>query len=222
MHSKRNNLTWLYLLIGGLISAIILVAGYILFLSLTEPQTMTASTAFVQTSADNGVTEIEPPIEVGDFTLTDQNGEELSLSDFQGKPVLMTWGFTHCPDICPLTLGEMRQIHEELGEQGDDVNFVFISVDGNRDTPAVLNTYFRVLNVPFVHGMTGDPDAVREIGSPLGVDFAYTEPDDSGFYTVNHTAGMFLLNEDGNWIRRYTYGIERSTLVADLRDVLDS
>ncbi|MCA9913483.1 MAG: SCO family protein [Anaerolineae bacterium] len=220
MKQNKNNLSWLYLLIAGLISAIGIVIGYILVLALTTPTEDSAEMAFVQTSANTGVTAIEPAVPVEDFTLTDQNGEEFGLSDLQGKPTLLSWGYTHCPDICPLTLREMRQIREDLGEEAEAVNFVFISVDGERDTPQVLNRYFGALDVAFVHGLTGDPATVREIGTPLGVDFAYTEPDENGFYNVNHTAGMFLLDADGNWIRRYTYGIDRRTLVNDLEDFL--
>jgi len=222
MKQKKNNLTWLYLLVAGLISAIAIVVGYILVLAFVTPASNPAELAFVQSSANDGITDIEPAIPVDDFTLTNQNGEEVSLSDFQDKPTLIAWGFTHCPDICPLTLREMRQIRLDLEEQADEVNFVFVSVDGQRDTPEVLNRYFGALDVTFVHGLTGDPEAVREIGSPLGVDFAYTQPDENGFYTVNHTAGMFLLDAENNWIRRYTYGIDRRTLVNDLQSVLDS
>ncbi len=222
MNPKQNNLTWLYLLIAGLVGAIALVSGYIVVLSLTAPTSDTPSAAFVQNSPNDGISEITPPIEVENFVLTDQNGEEIALADLQGKPVLISWGFTNCPDICPLTLREMRQIRNDLGEQGDDVNFVFVSVDGERDTPQRLAQYFATLDTEFVYGMTGDPERVREIGAPLGVDFAYTEPDENGFYTVNHTAGMFLLDEEGNWIRRYTYGIERSALVRDLEAYLNS
>lgn len=222
MKQKNSNLTWLYLLIAGLVGAIGIVIGYILVLAFTAPTDNPAELAFVQNSANTGVTEIEPAIPVEDFTLTDQNGDEVSLADFQGKPTLIAWGFTHCPDICPLTLREMRQIRLNLEELGDEVNFVFISVDGERDTPEVMNRYFAALDVAFVHGLTGDSEYVREIGTPLGVDFAYTEPDENGFYTVNHTAGMFLLDAGGNWIRRYTYGIDRRTLVNDLEDVLSS
>ncbi|MDQ7036177.1 MAG: SCO family protein [Anaerolineae bacterium] len=208
--------SWLVYLFGLLIVGISLVAVYIVYLLMTTPQT--ESITITPDTAFNGITAIEPPLLMSDFTLTNQHNEPIRLRDLSGKPILITFGFTSCPDICPFTLGEMRSIHEALADNADDINFVFISVDGERDTPDTLRDYFDLLRVDtFLIGMTGTPDSVRQLGDEYGVNFIYDEADDSGNYGVTHTAGMFLLDENQNWIRRYTYGMQASLIIEDIQ-----
>jgi protein SCO1/2 len=212
--------TWLVYLVGSITGAIVLVVAYIAYLILSTPQ----QTPIILTpqAASNGITAIEPPLPMSDFTLTDQFGEPIQLSDLAGKPTLLTFGFTHCPDICPITLGEMRNIHELLGAEAEKLNFVFISVDGERDTPDMLRDYFELLQVDnFLVGMTGTPEAVRELGTEYGVEFFYSETDENGNYDVSHTAGMFLLDANQNWIRRYTYGTLAQVIAADIEPLLN-
>ena len=215
---------WLVVLIGSLVGAIGLVAIYIGYLLISAPTVSTPSTVILTPdSAYNGITRIDPPLELPDFTLTNQDNEPINLSDLTGKLTLITFGFTHCPDVCPITLGEIRTIHAGLDTQADDINFVFISVDGERDTPNVLRDYFELLSVnDFVVGMTGTPDIVREIGTDYGVEFIYNPADEQGNYSVDHTAGMFLLDAEGNWIRRYAYATAAPLLIDDIEAVLAS
>lgn len=220
----RRNI-WLIALIGLLLASIALVIAYIAYLLLTIPESTTTITNVSLTPDDvyNGITAIEPPIESPDFTLTNQHNESINLSDLAGKPTLITFGFTHCPDICPITLSEMRTIHSSLGAQADDINYVFISVDGERDTPAVLRAYFELVQVDdFLVGMTGTPDVVRAIGETYGVDFIHHPPDENGNYNVDHTAGMFLLDSEGHWMRRYAYATTAALLVENIQSVLAS
>ena len=215
---SRNS--WLVYLVGTLTGAIVLVAVYIAYLLFTTPQ----PTPLIITpeAISNGITVIEPPLPMSDFTLTDQQNEPIQLSDLGGKPTLLTFGFTHCPDVCPITLGEMRNIHEALGVSAEKLNFVFISVDGGRDTPDVLRDYFELLRVDnFLVGMTGTPEAVRELGAEYGVEFIYNEADENDNYDVSHTAGMFLLDANQNWIRRYTYGTLAQVIAADIEPLLN-
>lgn len=208
-----------YVIIGLLVVGIVIVAGFIVITGLTDNTPLASD---VNDTAD-GVARKDPPLVVSDFTLTGQDGEPVSLSDFQGKPTLISFGFTHCPDVCPLTLNEMRRIHDELGEQGDDVNFVFISVDGSRDTPEILRDYFEVRNVTgIVTGMTGEEADLRRLGVDYGLRFSYGEPDDSGNYNVDHTAGMFLLDADNRWVAKYAFMTEMDVIVSDLQDMLSS
>ena len=86
---------------------------------------------------------IDPPIAAPDFTLTQANGEEFQLSEQRGKVVLIFFGYTFCPDVCPTTLAEYKVIHEELGEAAEQVEFVYITVDPERDTPEVIDRYAR-------------------------------------------------------------------------------
>jgi protein SCO1 len=212
--------SWLVYLVSTLTGAIVLVVVYIAYLLLSTPQ----QTPIILTpqAASNGITAIEPPLPMSDFTLTNQHNEPISLSDLAGKPTLLTFGFTHCPDVCPITLGEMRSIYEVLGAEVEKLNFTFISVDGERDTPDMLKDYFELLHVDsFLVGMTGTPDAVRELGTEYGVEFFYGETDENGNYDVSHTAGMFLLDANRNWIRRYTYGTPAQVIAADIEPLLD-
>lgn len=203
--------------IGVLVIAIVVILAYIAYLMLGDAKQNRLDFAL----ESDGVMVIEPPIALPDYTLTDENGEPVALSALDGQPTLLTFGFTHCPDVCPITLGEMRQIHEGLGDLADDLDFVFISVDGERDTPQVLDTYLTTLRVnDFVLGMTGTEAELREFAIPYGVEFIYGEPDALGNYTVEHTAGMFLLDGERNWVRRYRYGTPSGRIVTDLREFL--
>jgi protein SCO1/2 len=209
--SKRG----LVLILSFLLTAILVVLVYIAFLLLPN------NTPEADITQMNPITVIEPPQPMPDFTLTNQNGEAISLSSLSGKPVLLTFGFTHCPDVCPITLGEMRAINRSLDNRSDDIHYVFITVDGGRDTPEVLTNYFTTLRLEdFMIGMTGTESEIRDMGIPYGLDFAYGEVDALGNYAVEHTAGMFLLDSEGQWIRRYTYGMPSQDIVSDIREVL--
>jgi protein SCO1/2 len=214
MKVKRRN-SWLLVLIVSLLCAITVVVAYIGYLLLTTPIDA------IPSIDSGGISVINPPLPIADFTLTNQDNEDITLSDLAGKPTLITFGFTHCPDICPYTIGEFRTIHREFGTLSNDINFVFISVDGERDTPEVLKNYFELLQVDsFLIGMTASPRVVRERTKDFGVDFISSEIDSNGNYDVQHTAGMFLLDSDGDWIRRYSYGTAATLIVDDIQDFL--
>lgn len=218
--SENRSNQWLFAIVGIVIAAIFLVSIYIGYLLLTTPDN--SESEFDIVVGSDGVTVIEPPQAMPDFTLTSQSNETIQLSDLGGQLVLMSFGFTHCPDVCPTTLGDMRSIHEKLGEQADNVHFVFMSVDGERDTPKVLAEYFQTHRVDtFLIGMTGSEEDVRAAIEPYGGEFLLGEPDDFGNYQVQHTAGMFLLDRDRNWIRRYTFGTSITRIVEDLQDVIN-
>lgn len=208
----------IFSLIGSLVVIIVVVAIYIAYLLLSTPDTVYAPDLVLD---EDGITDISPALTIPDFTLTDENNNSISLSDLSGKPTLITFGFTHCPDVCPITLGEMRTIHEELGAIADDINYIFVSVDGERDTPEVLGTYFTTLRVnDFVRGMTGSEPELRAFTEPFGVEFIYNAPDRFGNYSVDHTAGIFLLDAEQNWVRRYRYGIQNYLIVEDIQAFL--
>lgn len=214
MKLKQGNKV-VFSIIGSLLAVIVVVIAYIAYLLLSTPQTVYAPDYIAD---ENGLTIIEPPINISDFTLTNEINESVSLSDLNGKPTLITFGFTHCPDVCPITLGEMRNIREDLGNLAEDIEYIFVSVDGERDTPEILNTYLTTLRVnDFIVGMTGTEAELREFAQPFGVEFIYNEPDRFGNYTVDHTAGMFLLDANQNWVRRYRYGIQSSLIAEDIR-----
>lgn len=206
--------------IGSLVAVIVIIIAYIAFLLLSPTETPSDESSIID---NDPITVVEPPLPVPDFTLTDTNSDALSLSDLTTQPTLITFGFTHCPDICPLTLGEMRNIHTYLEDMSNDINYVFVSVDGERDTPQVLATYLTTLRVDdFVIGLTGNEADIREMGMPYGLEFIYREPDRFDNYNVDHTAGMFLVDAEQNWIRRYRFGTAYSLIGSDIRDILEA
>jgi len=165
---------------------------------------------------------IDPPLAMPDFTLRDQFNESVSLSDLRDNYVLITFGYTNCPDVCPLTLNEFRSIRESLGSSSEELAFVFISVDGERDSPDALRSYLALRDLDGIIGLSGAEDRVRALGIDYGLSFEMTTPDKRGGYLVNHTAGSFLLDPNGRWIRRYQFGLPPHRIVADLEGLLAS
>lgn len=167
-----------------------------------------------------GVVNIDPGIPIPDFTLINQFGEFARLSDFQGKFTVVFFGYTHCPDVCPVTLAQMRRVQEMLGEDAAQVNFVFISVDGERDTPERLLQYLANFRGNFI-GLTGEEDTVRTIIGAFNGVFEINNP--GGMlenYTVDHTASTFLLDKKGNWRRTYAYNTSPEIIVPDIQKFL--
>lgn len=173
------------------------------------------------TDAPREITVIDPPKAVTDFMLTNQNGDTVHLSDFKGKTVLMAFGYTHCPDVCPITLARFKQIKEKLGDTRDQVAFVWISVDGARDTPQRIAEYLTMFD-PAFNGLTADSEAVRTIISEYGGLFQINNAGGmkKDNYTVDHTASHFLLDAEGRWIRTYSYTSAVDTIVTDMLKLL--
>ena len=176
----------------------------------------------LESNAFAGAIAIDPPQPMPDFSLLDQHSQVMKLSDLRGRFALITFGYTHCPDVCPLTLNEFRRIHQALGDQRDQVAFVFVSVDGARDKPAVIHDYFQLRGYDGIIGLTGDEAALRRLGVDYGLSFEREGNPARGPYLVNHTAGSFLLDRQGRWIMRYQFGVLPSVIAADLSAWLDA
>lgn len=133
-----------------------------------------------------------------DFQLTDQTGEAFRFSRLRGRTSLVFFGFTHCPSICPSTMFKLKVLSESLSEGGGPVPaVVMISVDGDRDTPAVMKAYLEPLSDRFI-GLTGDPKAVRRIAAEFSsVFFKGLPADDSGNYLVEHSSQVYLIDDQG-------------------------
>ena len=211
----------LYGTVIGLTAGIIGVALFIVFDRLTTPESQRVS-HFGAVGGDDsdGAITIEPPRPMPDFTLTNQHGERMSLSDLRGRYALLTFGYTHCPDVCPLTLNEFRRVRETLGELASEVAFIFISVDGQRDRPEVIRRYFAARQLEGMIGLTGDEADVRRLGGDYGL--AFERGAEAAGYLVNHTAGSFLLDGEGRWVMRYSFGVMPSLIADDLKALLDS
>lgn len=224
MKSKRKSESFallLYGMIAGLLIGISALTIYLVQDQLRETEAVDTG-HFSVTSEDtfDGAIRISPPIDLPDFTLSNQDGLPFRLSDLRGRHILLTFGFTNCPDICPLTLSDFQRVRELLGDRADEVAFVFISVDGRRDTPALLRRYFEFRQLDGIIALTDSEEMVRAIGAPLGLSFEVSGDASAGAYTVNHTAGSFLLDASGRWIMRFQFGLPPDRIAAELRTLL--
>ncbi|NWR82230.1 SCO2 protein, partial [Centropus unirufus] len=134
----------------------------------------------------------------GDFQLRDQHGKSRSLADFQGRWVLLYFGFTHCPDICPEELGKLSQVVEKLEKEKElpELQPLFITVDPERDDEAALRRYLRDFH-PRILGLTGSAREVREAGKAFRVYASAGPRDEDGDYIVDHSVLLYLLAPDG-------------------------
>jgi protein SCO1 len=155
----------------------------------------------------------------GDFTLTNQDGGKSSLSDFRGKAVLLAFGYTHCPDVCPTTLALFKQVRAALGEQASRVQGVFISVDPKRDTPAHLKEYVGYFDPTFV-ALSGSEAELKRTADHYMAQFRTHESSSAGGYLVDHTAFIYLLDPQGKVRYLFSPDVERAILVQGVRTVL--
>ena len=211
----------LYSLVAGMLMGIAALGAFLFYDPVLQPRALQASQAGSSASQEfDGIVRITPPTAINGFALTNASGSSTSLGDLRGRYTLLTFGFTHCPDICPLTLSDFERIRNQLGGAEAELHFVFISVDGKRDTPAALSQYFAFRKLDFIIALTGPEADVRAFGAPFGLAFALSEETVPGGYNVNHTTGAFLLDREGRWIRRYHFGASAASIAADLRQLL--
>lgn len=165
-------------------------------------------------------TVLEPPRPLQNFTLTDHTGAPFALADLEGRAALVFFGFTHCPDVCPTTLGEFKRVKSLLGEEADEVAFVFVSVDPQRDTPERLAQYVGAFDPAFI-GLTGDDAALRPIAQEFGVYYQVVPLEDSATeYLVDHTASSFALDREGRLAIVFSYGTPPDAIAQRLRALL--
>ncbi|WP_306117739.1 MULTISPECIES: SCO family protein [unclassified Roseitalea] len=154
------------------------------------------------------------------FELVDQDGRAITEQAFRGQPTALFFGFTHCPEICPTTLYELDGWLAALGEAGADIDAYFVTIDPERDTPELLGDYVASVT-DRVRGISGEPEAVREMARGFGVYFKRVELDD-GDYTMDHTASVFLLDSNGAFRKTIAWGENPDTAIEKLRDLADS
>ena len=154
------------------------------------------------------------------FELPDANGQRRTLADFKGRVVVVFFGFTHCPDVCPTTMLELAEVKKSLGPDGERVQGVFITVDPERDTPELLRPYVNNFDPDFV-ALRGTPEETAALAKNFKVFFAKVPGKTEGNYTMDHTAASFVFDPKGK-IRLYTrYGSGAEVLKSDLRMLLD-
>jgi len=154
----------------------------------------------------------------GPFKLVDQNSQPITEQDLIGHPYLVFFGFTHCPDVCPTTLFEVSEIFRKLGPDAKNVRALFITVDPERDTPAVLKDYMSSFD-PRVIGATGDSAAIMSVEKAFRV-YAKKVPLDGGGYTMDHTALVYLMNKDGRFVAPFNIKRRPEEAAADLKRYL--
>lgn len=158
---------------------------------------------------------MQSPQSLTDFSMDASTGERVSLSDFHGKPVLIYFGYTFCPDVCPTTLSDLKTMMTTLGKKADDVQVIMISVDPARDTPEQLATYMAYFDPRFI-GMTGTTDEVDAAATQFGVFYeAHEGTPDSG-YLVDHTSTVALVDKDGYLREIFSYGTPGEDIAADV------
>jgi protein SCO1/2 len=153
-----------------------------------------------------------------DFQLTDHNGKPRALADFKGKVVVVFFGYTRCPDACPTTMGELALVMKELGADAERLQVLFITVDPERDTPAVLSKYAPAFHPGFL-GLYGDPDATARTAREFKV-FYQKQPLPGGGYVVDHSAGSYIYDTTGRLRLFSQYGSGAQPLLHDIRLLL--
>lgn len=149
--------------------------------------------------AMGGVSKVAQPAAIGGpFQLTDQNGKAVTDKSLKGKPTLIFFGYTHCPDVCPTSLFEMSEVLRAMGKDADKVNAIFISVDPERDTPATMKEYLSSFD-PHLEGLSGDPAETAKVITSYRV-YAKKVPTKDGDYTMDHTALIYLMDRDGRFV----------------------
>jgi protein SCO1/2 len=154
----------------------------------------------------------------GPFQLVDQTGQTVTDKNLKGKPTIIFFGFTHCPDVCPTALFEMSEILRAMGDDAKRVNAFFVSVDPERDTPPIMKDYLSSFD-PNLKGLSGSPQATAEIVSGYRV-YAKKVPLKDGDYTMDHTALIYLMDRDGRFVAPFNIKRRPEDAAADLKKYL--
>jgi protein SCO1 len=156
-----------------------------------------------------------------DFQLPDHNGQQRSMKDFKGKAVVVFFGFTQCPDVCPTSMAELAEVKKLLGKDGDKLQGIFITVDPQRDTPEVLKAYMGNFDPTFL-ALVPTPDALAQVAKDYKVHYKKVDGKTATSYTMDHSAGSYVYDPAGN-VRLYTrYGSGAQALASDIQLLLKS
>jgi protein SCO1/2 len=151
----------------------------------------------------------------GPFKLVDQNGNLITDVDLKGKPHLVFFGYTHCPDVCPTTLFDVSEILRALGKDADKTGALFVTVDPERDTPVVIKDYLSSFD-PHLRGATGDRAAIEAAAKAYRV-YAKKVPTQNGDYSMDHTALVYLMDKQGRFVAPFSLKRKPEEAAADLR-----
>ncbi len=155
-----------------------------------------------------------------DFQLTDFDGQPRALQDFRGKAVVLFFGFTQCPDVCPTTMNEMAQVKQLLGADGDKLQVLFVSIDPERDTPVVLKAYMGSFDPSFLGLYAASPEALAQLAKDFKVYYKKVEGKTPTSYSMDHTAASYIYDPQGR-LRLYSrYGSKPEAVAEDIRLLL--
>lgn len=200
--SRRTLLLALLLgLAGGVMTAVLLAA-----LPSSPPTAQTTGKALVG----------------GPFTLTDGSGKRVTEKDYAGRPLLVYFGFTHCPDVCPAGLQVIAAALDKLGDKAKGMTAVFITVDPERDTPEVIGKYVASFHRDIV-GLSGTPEEIAAVNKAYRV-YAKKVPDEQnpGEYSVDHSSFMYLMDGKGEYVRHFPHSVDATDLADALSKAIDN
>ncbi|QOT76923.1 SCO family protein [Cupriavidus basilensis] len=155
-----------------------------------------------------------------DFVLTDHNGKVRSIGDFKGKAVVMFFGYTHCPDVCPTTMAELKAVMEQLGPDADKVQVLFVTVDPERDTQALLAQYVPAFDSRFLGMRPADDAALQKVAKDFKVFYAKVPGTSPNNYTMDHSAGSYVFDPSGKLRLFIRHGQGPEPIVHDLKQLL--
>lgn len=154
-----------------------------------------------------------------DFRLTDHNGKSRTLADFRGKVVVMFFGYTHCPDVCPTTLSEMGRVMQILGRDAERLQVLFVTLDPARDTPELLSKYVPSFNPTFL-GLYGDGAATEKVAKDFKIFYRIAVGKTAESYTVDHTAASLVFDPQGRLRLFINYGLGADQIAPDIKKLL--
>jgi protein SCO1/2 len=153
------------------------------------------------------------------FALTDHNGQPRTLADFKGKAVVIFFGYTQCPDVCPTSMSEMAQAKQLLGADGDKLQGLFVSVDPERDTPAIMKEYMASFDPTFL-ALYAEPNQLPEVAKSFRIYYKKVEGKTPTSYTMDHSAGSYVYDTQGRLRLYHRYGSGAQALADDLKKLL--
>ena len=194
---KGRSILWLGF--GGLVALVVVVIGTLVF---AKPYQFKGSL-------------FEPPLSTDDFSIVDQHNQIFTLSDYRGQVVLIYFGYTACPDVCPTTLVDLKKVYEGLGENAEDLQVVFVTVDPERDTGELLRDYLARFNPAFI-GISGTETDLQPIWNSYFVVRVIEDHEPGEFYLVDHTARIYAIDKAGYLRLTFPFGMGSEDMLADV------
>ncbi len=164
---------------------------------------------------------IDPPAPAPEISLTDQNGNPFLLSQEEGKVALIFFGYTNCPDICPITLAQFKKIKSMLGSKAGQVEFIFITVDPQRDSQERIREYLANFDPEFI-GLSGDEESLNKVWAAYGVYEDHQASHETENYLVDHSARVYAIDPSGQWRLNYPFGMEAQKIANDVVHLLNT